>query len=60
MLLFTLLSSEWRWKQVIRVFVAASLFISLPVSADKTQADYFVSSLPGAPEGVPLEKMFAG
>lgn len=30
------------------------------VQADKTAADYFVHSLPGAPEGKPLVKMHAG
>jgi hypothetical protein len=60
MRLFTLLSSEWRWKQIRRLLLAALIFTSLPVTADKTQTDYFVSSLPGAPDGVPLEKMFAG
>lgn len=41
--------------------LVASLMTCLPgVVAAKTQADYFVSSLPGAPPGEQLEKMFAG
>jgi carboxypeptidase D len=35
------------------------LYVMPAVHADKTAADYFVSSLPGAPEG-PLLKMHAG
>lgn len=33
---------------------------SMPVVSAKTAADYFVHSLPGAPEGQPLLKMHAG
>lgn len=32
----------------------------LPSVNAKSAADYFVHSLPGAPEGVPLLKMYAG
>jgi carboxypeptidase D len=38
-----------------------SLLSAVPAAlADKTAADYFVHSLPGAPEGQPLLKMHAG
>ncbi|KAF2399185.1 pheromone processing carboxypeptidase-like protein Kex1 [Trichodelitschia bisporula] len=50
-------TSRWRWGLAWMVF---GLMASLsPVMADKTSADYFVSSLPGAPGG-PLLKMHAG
>ncbi|KAK4455746.1 Alpha/Beta hydrolase protein [Podospora aff. communis PSN243] len=49
-----------RWKQLPLVAVAAlAISWTAPLVAAKSAADYFVHSLPGAPEG-PLLKMFAG
>lgn len=39
--------------------ISVSLMPSMALAADKTAADYFVHSLPGAPDG-PLLKMHAG
>lgn len=46
------------WISVLWTIV--SVLLALPaVNADKTAADYYVHSLPGAPDG-PLLKMHAG
>ncbi|KAL2269140.1 hypothetical protein VTJ83DRAFT_3986 [Remersonia thermophila] len=50
------------WRRLSALVAALSLSLSwavAPVAADKAAADYFVHSLPGAPEG-PLVKMHAG
>jgi carboxypeptidase D len=60
MRLFTPLSSRWRRKVTALLALTAVAGMVPSVSADKTAADYFVHSLPGAPEGVPLLKMHAG
>ena len=51
-----------RWRQLPTLIAAAALALSwvTPAVADtKAAGDYFVHSLPGAPEG-PLLKMHAG
>jgi carboxypeptidase D len=49
-----------RGSRVLAVYSLLSLSAFIPATlADKTAADYFVHSLPGAPEG-PLLKMHAG
>lgn len=56
-MLLTAAPSRWRTALVGALAVTASW---LPNTvAEKTQADYFISSLPGQPEG-PLLKMHAG
>jgi carboxypeptidase D len=53
--------SQWRQKYSI-LLLLSSLIVPI-INAQqplKTQADYFVHSLPGAPENEPLTKMFAG
>jgi carboxypeptidase D len=62
MRLFTTSSSRWRRKSPGYAAMALlGLLSSMPAAlADKTAADYFVHSLPGAPEGQPLLKMHAG
>ncbi|KAK0626294.1 pheromone-processing carboxypeptidase KEX1 [Immersiella caudata] len=53
-------SMSRRWKQLPVVAVAAlAISWTAPLVAAKSAADYFVHSLPGAPEG-PLLKMHAG
>jgi len=52
---------QWRWKSSIFFVVLALLLPILNAQAPlKTQADYFVHSMPGQPENEPLAKMFAG
>jgi hypothetical protein len=58
MQLFTLLSSQWRWKQSLALLLGWTLLFTN--AADKIAGDYFVKSLPGQPAGVPLTKMYAG
>lgn len=41
------------------IWIFLFLWVAPAVQADKTAADYFVQSLPGAPDG-PLLKMHAG
>jgi hypothetical protein len=62
MRLFATSSSRWRRKSPGYTAIGLlALLSSVPaVVADKTAADYFVHSLPGAPEGQPLLKMHAG
>ena len=49
-----------RWKHLPAVITALALPWAAPVAAaDKSAGDYFVHSLPGAPDG-PLVKMHAG
>lgn len=52
--------SRWRWRTALVGGLLATLAM-LPGSAAqaKTQADYFIHELPGAPPG-PLLKMHAG
>jgi carboxypeptidase D len=61
MRLFPFLASRWRRKgaALLALTVVAGMVPSVS-AAEKTAADYFVHSLPGAPEGVPLLKMHAG
>jgi len=43
------------------LLIGLSLLACWPASVNaKTAADYYVRSLPGAPEGIPLRKMYAG
>jgi hypothetical protein len=56
MALLPLLAS---WRQPLVVLASLVLALSAPASAEKSAADYYVHSLPGAPEG-PLLKMHAG
>jgi carboxypeptidase D len=58
------LVGPWPW---VRWLVGLALFPGLlqfvaaePKVAARSAADYFVHSLPGSPEGVPLVKMHAG
>jgi carboxypeptidase D len=56
-MLLTFTSLRWRTAVVGAMIATASW---LPgIVAEKTQADYFIQDLPGAPEG-PLLKMHAG
>jgi carboxypeptidase D len=56
----TVLSLLARWKQPLAVATGLAIAaLSVPARAEKTAADYYVHSLPGAPEG-PLLKMHAG
>ncbi|KIV99262.1 uncharacterized protein PV09_09032 [Verruconis gallopava] len=58
----TLLSSRWRRKSSSfhSVLALAALLLFLPGGCAKSAADYFVHSLPGAPDDEPLIKMHAG
>ncbi|KAH7094560.1 Alpha/Beta hydrolase protein [Paraphoma chrysanthemicola] len=56
-MLHTSTTSRWRTALVGALVATVSLLPS--AVADKTQADYFIHDLPGAPEG-PLLKMHAG
>ena len=52
---------RWRrisWPWLFSVIVTLLIFAAPAKAADKSAADYFVHSLPGAPE--PLLKMYAG
>jgi len=51
--------SPSRWRTALLGGLLATLsWLPSATAADKTQADYFIRSLPGAPE--PLLKMHAG
>lgn len=45
--------------RISSIWTLLLLLVAPAVQADKTAADYFVKSLPGAPDG-PLLKMHAG
>ncbi len=48
------------WKQLPVIVAALCLSLTTPImAANRAAGDYFVQSLPGAPEG-PLLKMHAG
>ena len=47
------------WCSIWTVVLAVSCLAVRAMAAEKTQADYFVHSLPGQPDG-PLLKMHAG
>ena len=48
------------WKQLPVIVAALCLSLATPImAANRAAGDYFVQSLPGAPEG-PLLKMHAG
>lgn len=47
------------WRRLPAVIAALAVSSALAADPAKTAADYFVRSLPGAPEG-PLIKMHAG
>jgi carboxypeptidase D len=52
-----------QWRRKCSTLLLLSSFLIPIINAQqplKTQADYFVHSLPGAPENEPLTKMFAG
>jgi carboxypeptidase D len=51
-------SSPARWRTALVAGILASASWIPGIAADKTQADYFIDALPGAPE--PLLKMHAG
>ena len=52
-------SPHLSWRTALVGALAATLsWLPTAAAADKTQADYFVRSLPGAPQ--PLLKMHAG
>jgi carboxypeptidase D len=42
------------------IIAIGAILCLVPAVCAKTAADYFVHSLPGAPEGQPLVKMHAG
>lgn len=55
-----LTSNPSRWRTaIVGTLMATASWLPSVMAADKTQADYYVQSLPGAPEG-PLLKMHAG
>jgi hypothetical protein len=56
---YTYLSSRWRRKATFLLAFAAIAGL-LPSASAASASDYYVQSLPGAPEGVPLLKMHAG
>lgn len=47
------------WLTAWSFWVMAAVLFGVPLASAKTQADYFVKSLPGQPDG-PLLKMHAG
>lgn len=47
------------WLAAWSFWVLATLLFGIPLASAKTQADYYVKSLPGQPDG-PLLKMHAG
>ncbi|KAE9963480.1 Cell death protease [Venturia inaequalis] len=61
MQLLTHLSSRWRRKSFMILGILGILSaVPAVYAADKSAADYFVHSLPGAPKDKPLLKMHAG
>jgi len=52
-------SRQWTsWSSLLLSTLLSSICFSTPAAADKTAADYYIHSLPGAPQ--PLLNMYAG